>query len=114
MLHAPQIVTKTYDLLLYLIPQISKFPRHHRYLLGERLETLGFEFFELLLEACYVKEKFVLLQKGNIKLEQFRYYIRLCKDLRLVTLNVYEVTSKTVNEIGVQLGAWTKQQRSKV
>lgn len=27
----PQILTRVYDLLLYLIPQVSKFPRAQRY-----------------------------------------------------------------------------------
>jgi len=35
---SPQIITKMYDFLLYLIPQVSKFPRSQRYLVGERLE----------------------------------------------------------------------------
>ncbi len=35
----PQIITATYDLLLYLIPQVSKFPKSQRYLLGDRLEA---------------------------------------------------------------------------
>lgn len=33
MLHAPQIVQKVFDLLLYLIPQVAKFPRSERILL---------------------------------------------------------------------------------
>ena len=40
---SPQIITKVYDLLLYVIPQIAKFPRLQRYLLGDRLELLFFD-----------------------------------------------------------------------
>ncbi len=102
-----------YDFLLYLIPQISKFPRSERYLIGERLEKTAFDVFELLLSACYSREKITPLQHANIKLEQARYYVRLCKDLRLVSLHRYEVVSKMMNGIGVQLGGWIKQQRGK-
>lgn len=35
---APQVVTKVYDFLLYLIPQLGKFPKNQRYLLGDRLD----------------------------------------------------------------------------
>lgn len=49
----PQIITKTYDFLLYLLPQVARFPRSERYLLGERLELLCFDVLELLLNACY-------------------------------------------------------------
>lgn len=48
MTNSPQIVTKMYDFLLYvyLIPQISKFPRAERYLIGERLEQAAIDVFE--------------------------------------------------------------------
>jgi hypothetical protein len=100
----PPIVQKIYDFLLYLIPQTSKFPRSQRYLLGERLERIGFDTLELLLEATYSRDKSPLLRQANIKLEKTRYYVRLCKDLNLVNLHRYEVISKMINDIGVQLG----------
>lgn len=91
----PQIITKTYDLLLYLLPQVAKFPRSERYLLGERLELLCFDVLELLLNACYSREKVSILQQANVKLEQARYYVRLCKDLKEKTQNSDEVKSST-------------------
>ena len=111
MTNEPQIITKTYDFLMYLIPQTSKFPRSQRYLLGERLETTACDALEILLEACYVQNKLALLQQANIKLEKIRYFNRLCKDLKLTNLHKYEVISKMVNDIGVQLGGWIKQQK---
>lgn len=108
--NAPLIITKVYDFLLYLIPQISDLPRSQRYLLGDRLELAGFDVLEILLEACYSPSKLVLLKTANVKLEKIRYYTRLCKDLKLINLHRYEVLSKMINEIGVQLGGWIKQQ----
>lgn len=113
MQNTPQIITKVYDFLIYLIPQISKFPRSERYLLGERLETTAFDVLEILLEACYAQNKLALLQQANIKLEKIRYFNRLCKDLKLTNLHRHEVISKKVNDIGVQLGGWIKQQSRK-
>lgn len=111
---APQVVTKMYDVLVYLIPQVAKFPRSERYLVGDRLEISCFDVLELLLEAGYTRDKTVLLQRANIKLEQTRYYIRLCKDLTLINLHRYEVISKMLNDVGLQLGGWIKQQRERV
>lgn len=108
---SPQIISKTYDFLLYLLPQVAKFPRSERYLLGERLESACFDVLELLLEACYTRDKLALLRRVNVKLEQSRHYVRLCKDLKPINLHRYEVISKMLNEIGVQLGGWIKQQR---
>ena len=108
--NAPLIITKVYDFLLYLIPQISDLPRSQRYLLGDRLELASFDVLEILLEGCYSSSKLPLLKTANVKLEKIRYYIRICKDLKLINLHRYEVLSKMVNEIGVQLGGWIKQQ----
>ncbi len=82
--------------------------------MGERLESICFEGLELLLEAVYSTNKLVLLQRVNVKLEQARHYVRLGKDLKLMNLHRYEVISKMINEIGVQLGSWIKQQKQKV
>ena len=109
----PQIITKVYDFLLYLLPQVAKFPKSERYLLGERLENVSFDSLELLLEAVYSIQKLPLLQKTNIKLEQARHYVRLCKVLKLLDLHRYEIVSKKLDEIGVQLGGWIKQQKQK-
>ncbi len=57
MMISPRIVTKMYDCILYLIPQVSKFPRSQRYLLGERLETSILDVFEIILGAVYPKEE---------------------------------------------------------
>lgn len=110
MQNRPQIITKVYDFLLYLIPEVSNFPRAERYLLGERLELAGYDVLELLLEATYSQSKLPLLKKANVKLEKIRYFIRLAKDLELTSLRKYEVVSRKINDIGVQLGGWIKQQ----
>lgn len=109
---APPIIAKLYDLLVYLVPQVAKFPRSHRYVLGERLETTAYTVLDTLLEATYSRTKVPLLCRANILLEQMRYYVRLCKDLRLLSLQRYEVLSKMIHEVGVQLGGWIKQQGS--
>jgi len=109
----PQIIAKTYDLLLYIIPQISKFPRSERYTLGEKLQELSCRILDILLEAFYSSDKLALLRMANLELEKARYYIRLCKDLKLLNLHKYEVVSKMINEVGVQLGGWIKQQQQK-
>lgn len=107
----PQIIIKVYDLLLYLAPQISKFPRSQKYLLGDRLEITVLDVLELLIEATYSRDKGSLLRQTNVKLEKSRYFVRLCKDLKLIDYQKYQVLSKMINDVGVQLGGWIKQQR---
>lgn len=108
MVTAPQVLTKIYDFLLYLIPQVAAFPRTQRYVLGERLELAGCAVMDLVIEAWYSPAKLPLLRQTNLHLEKLRYSLRLCKDLRLLSLHRYEDLSKQVNDIGVQLGGWIK------
>lgn len=81
--------------------------------MGDRLENACFDILELLLEACYSREKLSFLHRANVKLEQARHYVRLCKDLKLMNLHRYEVVSKMMNEVGAQLGGWVKQQKGR-
>lgn len=108
----PLIITKAYDLILYLVPQVAKFPRQQRYTLGERLESMVLDFLSLLIEARYTRNKRSLLWEANMMLEKARYEIRLCKDLKVMNLHVYAVLSKQVHEIGLQLGGWLKKLRA--
>ncbi len=102
------IITKTYDLLLYLIPQLAKFPRDQKFLLGDRIETLMLDFLEDMIVAYYSREKLLLLDKGNLKLERLRYLIRLCNDLKFLNDRRYGLISEKINEIGRMVGGWRK------
>lgn len=109
----PQILVRVYDFMLYLVPQVAKFPKNQRYNLGERIEKTTLDVFEKIVEALYSKDKAQILQVANINVEKIRLLVRLAKDLKLVNLHCYEVMSKLLYEIGVELGAWIKQQKAK-
>lgn len=47
----PQALQSCHELLLWLIPQLDKFPRSRRFTLGERLETGLLKILELLVET---------------------------------------------------------------
>ncbi len=109
----PQIVTRVYDLVVHLLPYVSQFPRSHRCSIGTRVEQLAGALLEETITACYTKDRLHQLRQLNIRLEHLRYWLRMCKDLKLISLQRYEVTSRQVNDIGVQLGGWIKQQQGK-
>lgn len=107
----PALVTQAYDLLLWLIQHVGKFPRSHRFVLGERIETSMLTVLMLLVEAAYTGEKLPLLQRANLELEKLRMLIRLGKDLGLTSLKQYEYASKALLRLGQQVGGWIRQQR---
>jgi len=101
-------IPKTYDLLKWLLPLVSMFPRDKRYTLGQRIENNLLDVLALLLEANYSKEKIGLLKRANVELEILRHLIRLCFDLRFISLDRYEFCNRQINEIGRLVGGWIK------
>lgn len=103
------VVTKTYDLILWTLPKLAKFPRDQRFLLGDRIENTLLDCLELLIEANYSKEKRMILRKVNLKLEKARFLWRIGKDMRYVNVKSYEFAVRSINEIGKMVGGWIKQ-----
>lgn len=99
---------KTYDLLLWLVPATLKYPREHRYALALRTQQAAFDFNELIIRARKTRSKRDLLIEADAKLEQLRLYIRLARDLHLLTIRQYEHAAKYVAEVGALLGDWLK------
>ncbi|MDA1051277.1 MAG: four helix bundle protein [Planctomycetota bacterium] len=47
------VITKTYDLILWSCNPTSRFPRNHRFVLGERIERNLYELLETLLQESH-------------------------------------------------------------
>ena len=104
------IFTRTYDLLLWLLPAVTKFPRIHRFGLGERVTRLSLDFHESLIAAGLLSgaARQSLLQRADVQLAQLRHHVRLCKDLQLLSLGQYEHAAKMLVELGRLMGGWQK------
>ena len=50
-------ITKTYDLILWSCNHTGKFPRNHRFVLGERIERNLYNLLETLIVAKYTKNR---------------------------------------------------------
>jgi len=103
------IFSRTYDLVLWVVPQVNKFPRVHRFGVGERVIRYTLDFQETLIKAgLSKKERLKLLDEADVQLALLRQHVRLCKDLDIIKLNQYEHASKLLVEIGRLLGGWKK------
>ena len=105
-------LTRTYDLLLWIIPVLGRFPKSQRFLLGERIENLLLDTMELIIKAVYTRNKTALLQDANLKIELSRHLVRLAKDLRYLSIKKYEYISRSLNDIGAEIGGWLKYSRN--
>ena len=46
-----------YQFLAWLVPTIEKFPKSHKFTIGDRIEMIALEVLEALIEATYSKER---------------------------------------------------------
>jgi hypothetical protein len=83
------VITKTYDLILWSCNHTGKFPRNHRFVLGERIERSLYDLLETLIRAKYTRQRQELLEKANLLLEILRFQMRLAKDLQCLKVESY-------------------------
>src|SRR5215831_1403535 len=88
------VITKTYDLILWSCNHTGKFPRNHRFVLGERMERKLYDLLETLLRAKYTRQRQPLLEQANLTLEILRFQMRLAKDLQCLKVDSYSFATK--------------------
>ncbi len=102
------IFSKTYDLLRWLIPVTVKFPRAQRFVLAAALQRTALDFQERLIEAAKTSQPREALLQADVALSKLRFYLRLCRDLKLLSFGQYEHAIRMVDEMGRLLGGWLK------
>lgn len=102
------ILTKMHDLLCYVIPYVSRFPRDQKFVLGDRIEVKLLAVQEQCLRAYFGSEKQAHLVEANLTLEVVRHLARLAHSLRLFSTHTYGVVSERVDEVGRMIGGWLR------
>jgi hypothetical protein len=104
------IFVRTYDLLLWLVPRTTQFPREQRFVLGKAVQETALRFQEALLEAALAEgeDRQRALVRADVDLTKLRFYLRLCQDLKIITLRQYRHVAEMVAEVGRLLGGWRK------
>lgn len=107
------IFVKTYDMLLWLVPQTMKFRREHRFVLAKHVQETAFQFQTYLIEAASLpqqnrREKVARLNQADVELIKLRFQLRLCRDLELLAPKSHQHVSQQLDEIGRLLGGWFK------
>jgi hypothetical protein len=104
----PVAVQRTYDLAIWLIAKVEKFPRSLRFSLGERLIGRSLDLLEALASAAYAKDKMALLERANLSVTSLRFLLRMSFDLKLMGSDSQEFASAKLEEIGRMIGGWRK------
>jgi hypothetical protein len=107
MAESDNILTKLQDLLVYLIPQLNKFPRDQKFVLGDRIENKLLAVQEDCLRAYYSRGQARHLLEANLQLEVARL-VRLANVLKLFSTHTYGVLAEKMDEVGRMIGGWLK------
>ena len=108
-----QAVTQMHDVIQWLMGRVEDFKRSFKFTLGDRIIDLSLDVLMLLVAAQYTRKKLDLLNEANMKLEQLRHLLRLCKEMELLSIRRYEYISREINEVGKKIGGWVKQQQKR-
>jgi len=102
------IFSKTYDMLLWILPATTKFPREQRFVLARAVQETALRFQERLIEGGLAtgRERQRALAQADIELTKLRFYLRLCQDMELITQRQYQHAAKLTTEVGKLLGGW--------
>lgn len=87
---------------------ITAFPKTKRYTLGQKLDNLNLEIFELLFSIPSSQNKTATLQQISIKLDLLKILLRLAKDSQSLKDKNYLELQTILQEIGKMLGGWIR------
>jgi len=97
----------------WLFDVTQKFPRRTRFTFASRLDNLGLDVLEKIIEAAYTKDKIELLRQINLSIEKLRVLLRLCNEKRLLSDAAYKHGIYELFEAGKMIGGWIKKERAK-
>lgn len=104
------IYQKTYDFVVWLFPLINRIPKSHRQVLGKEIEKIALVMLLDIIKANKIRgaNRLNVQLKISEDLDCLRILIRLCKDLRFISIKQYTFAAEKVNEIGRILSGWIK------
>jgi hypothetical protein len=107
------IMTRTFDLLNWILPKAERFPRLYRFTVTQRLMDATLDFQEELFTAQNKRgqQRLHCLNQCDMYLNRVRLYLRLAHHWHWLSDGQYEHVSNMVAEIGRLLGGWMKQSR---
>lgn len=104
------ILTRSFDLLAWLLPKTERFPRVYRQTLVQRIMDAALDFQEALFDAQSQGGSTRLrhLRQADSALNKLRLYLRLAHRWQWLNDSQYKYASQRVAELGRLLGGWIK------
>lgn len=104
------ILTRTFDLLAWLLPKAEAFPKVFRHTVTQRMMDAALDFQETLFDAQTQRgtARTAHLRAADAHLNKLRLYLRLAHQWRWFNDGQYRHVSVMVAEVGRLLGGWMK------
>lgn len=91
-----------------LFVRTSKFPKHARHTLTNRIENTGLDVMERLIEARWTRAKTCPLRSASLGVEKLRILCRIAHEQSFLDHRGYEYLARGLDEAGRMLGGWLK------
>jgi hypothetical protein len=102
------VLTTAYDLVRELTERVNRYPRSHKFVLGDRTLSTAYAVLDLLIEAKYRRDRAALLERANLMLERLRFQLRLAHDAGLIAAGGLGALARQVDEVGRLVGGWLR------
>ena len=108
------LLTRTFELLDWLLPKVERFPRLYRHTVTQRLSDAALDFQEHLLAAQAQRhhQRLTFLRDADLALNRIRIYLRLIHHWHWINDGQYQHVSSMVMELGRLLGGWLRRANS--
>ena len=104
----PVVVTRAYDLARWLLERNARFPRSHRFGLGESIQREVLTLLSGLVTASFTRDRGAALRAASLAHTRLRILIRLARDVQCLSHDQYIFVIDPMEEVGRMLGGWSR------
>lgn len=106
----PQAFVHWEETLPELLDRTARFPKSARFTFTQRIENLGLDIIEDLVEARYAPRanRRPILVRLDGRLARLRVLLRLASKRRLLDTKGYTLLSRRVDDLGKMVGGWKR------
>jgi hypothetical protein len=100
-----------YQLILKIFNYTKDFPKEYKYTLGQDMKRDGIQLVRSIYRANKAKDKKEYLEQFLDDFEVLKLEIRLCADMKILSIKKQAELSQMMESIGKQITGWRNAQR---
>ena len=105
------VFKEVYQLILKIFNYSKDFPKEYKYTLGQDMKRDGIQLVRSIYRANKAKDKKEYLEQFLDDFEVLKLEIRLCVDMKILSIKKQAELSQMMESIGKQITGWRNAQR---